>query len=193
MAKGFALLVISVLAAASLLACGAQAQYTMQVKLRINNTGNTVYVPGVGETPAGTLGYASYADPLHYYLASYSNSYLTGLVSAAGNSITVSNTQDYHTLEIDSEAGSDTFLVLSGGDWNRIESQIVPIEAGKFLKYVSPSFGFGLGTYNPVTVMLKYTNIDIRGDLDQSKGLLRITIENRGVSGSRPVVEVRKS
>ena len=172
----------------------AMAQgHTMQVRLNINNTSNTVYIPGVGEVPAGSLGSATYPSPEHYYLASYSLNFLTGLVAANGNYIGVATAPGYHTMEIGQDVGGRTFLVFSQGDWNNIENQIIPIEAEKFLKYASPSFAFGLGTYYPVTVMLRYTDIDIVGDVDQSKGLLRLTIENMGVSGGRPVVEVRKS
>jgi hypothetical protein len=165
----------------------------MQVRLSINNTSNTVYIPGVGETPAGSLGSATYDNPPHYYLASYSGSYLTGLVSYAGNSIAVSGNPGSHVLEVDQNVGVSTMLVFSQGDWNSIEKVILPVESGSFMKNPSPSFGFGLGTYYPVTVLLRYTDIDITGSLDQSKGTLRLTIENMGVSGGKPVIEIRKS
>ncbi|UCD06894.1 MAG: hypothetical protein JSW41_03595 [Candidatus Aenigmatarchaeota archaeon] len=167
--------------------------HTIQIRLNINNTSNTVYIPGVGEVPSGSLGTVNYTSPPHYYLASYSGGYLTGLVAADGNSLGVSNTVTYHTLEIDQDAEEETFLVLSQGDWNNIEKEIVGVESDKFLKYPSPSFGFGLGDYYPLTVLLGYTDIDIEGSLDQSKGILRLTIENKGISGNRPVVEIRKS
>jgi len=166
---------------------------TVQIKLNINNTSNTVYIPGVGEVQAGSLGSENYADPPHYYLASYSGNYLTGLVAADGNSIGVGNTGTYHTLEMDQDSDEGVFLVFSQGDWNAIEKEILPIEDGKFLKYPSPSFGFGIGTYYPVMVLLGYTDIDIEGSLDQSRGTLKLSIENKGVSGDRPVVEIRKS
>ncbi len=167
--------------------------HTIQIKLNINNTSNTVYVPGVGETPAGSLGSATYSDPDHYYLASYSGSYLTGLVAADGNSIGVSTASGYHTLELDQDAGEKALLVFSQGDWDSIEKEILGLEQGKFFKYPSPSFGFGLGEYYPVMVMLRYTDVDLDGSLDQSKGSFKLTIENKGVSGGKPVVGLRKS
>lgn len=194
--KVFVSLSVIVMVTVSLLSFlpGVMAQgHTMQVRLNINNTSNTVYIPGVGEVPAGSLGSATYPNPEHYYLASYSLNFLTGLVAATGNYIGVATASGYHTLEIDQDVGGRTFLVFSQGDWNNIENQIIPIETEKFLKYASPSFAFGLGTYYPVTVLLRYSGIDIVGNVDQSKGLLRLTIENMGVSGGRPVVEVRKS
>lgn len=182
------------LAVAIILFPSAQGQgHTMQVRLTINNTGNTVYIPGVGEAPAGSLGSATYDNPPHYYLASYSGSYLTGLVAYAGNSISVSSTASSHTLGVDQDIGISTMLVFSQGNWSNIEKVILPVESGSFMKNPSPSFGFGLGTYYPVTVLLRYTDIDIAGSLDQSKGMLKLTIENMGVSGGKPVIEIRKS
>lgn len=190
----FPVSVAAVLAAIFLLFPSVHGQgHTMQVRLSINNTSNTVYIPGVGETPAGSLGSATYDNPPHYYLASYSGSYLTGLVSYAGNSIAVSGNPGSHVLEVDQNVGVSTMLVFSQGDWNSIEKVILPVESGSFMKNPSPSFGFGLGTYYPVTVLLRYTDIDITGSLDQSKGTLRLTIENMGVSGGKPVIEIRKS
>lgn len=196
MRKGYvvALFVIVLAASVTLLFPEAHGQgNTVQVRLRINNTSNMVYIPGVGEAPSGSLGFVSYQNPDHYYLASYSGTYLTGLVAADGNSLEVSNTQTYHTLKIDQEAEGKTFLVFSQGDWNNIEKEIEGVESDKFLRYPSPSFGFGLGDYYPLTVLLGYTDIDIEGNLDQSKGILRLTIENKGISGNRPVVEIKKS
>jgi hypothetical protein len=167
--------------------------HTIQIKLNINNTSNTVYIPGTGEISAGSLGSATYTDPNHYYIASYSGSYLTGLVAADGNSLGASTSSGYHTLELDQNVGEKALLVFSRGDWDSIEKEIVGLERGKFFTYPSPSFGYGLGDYYPVTVMLRYTDIDIDGSLDQSKGIFKIVIENMGISGDKPVVELRKS
>lgn len=167
--------------------------HTIQIKLNINNTSNTVYIPGTGEVSAGSLGSATYTDPDHYYLASYSGSYLTGLVAAGGKSLGASTSSGYHTLELDQDVGGRTLLVFSQGDWDNIEKEITGLEQGKFSAYPSPSFGYGLGDYYPVTVMLRYTDIDIEGSLDQSKGIFKIVIENVGISGDKPVVELRKS
>lgn len=196
MRKGYVIPFFVIILAVFVLFLFPQARgqgHTIQIKLNINNTSNTVYIPGIGEVSAGGLGSANYTDPPHFYLASYSGSYLTGLVAADGNSLGVSNTATYHTLEIDQDMGEKTFLVLSQGDWNNIDKEIIGVESGKFLKYPSPSFGFGLGDYYPVTVLLGYTDIDIEGSLDQSKGILKLTIENKGISGDRPVIEIRKS
>lgn len=196
MRRGYALpmFVITLVLFAMLFFAGVQGQgHTIQIKLNINNTSNTVYIPGIGEVSAGGLGPANYTDPPHFYLASYSGDYLTGLVAADGNSLGVSNTGTYHTLEIEQGMGEKTFLLLSQGDWNNIDKEIIGVESDKFLKYPSPSFGFGLGDYYPVTVLLGYTDIDIEGILDQSKGTLKLTIENKGISGNRPVIEIRKS
>jgi hypothetical protein len=196
MRKGYAFAFLVVFLAALSLFSFPQASgegHTIQIRLSINNTSNTVYIPGVGETPSGGLGPATYEDPPHYYLASYSGSYLTGLVAAVGNSLSVSSAPGHHTLEMDQDEGGKALLVFSQGYWDSIEKVILSVENGKFLGYPSPSFGFGLGDYYPVAVMLSYPDIDIEGTLDQSKGSLKLAIENTGVSGEKPVVRIRKS
>ncbi|MFC2144002.1 hypothetical protein ACFLQO_01400 [Candidatus Aenigmatarchaeota archaeon] len=170
--------------------------HTIQVRLNINNTNNTVYVPGVGEMSAGSLGSATYSNPDHYYLASYqtgAGGYLTGLVAADGNSIGVSTGSGYHTLELDHDVGERALIMFSRGDWDNIEKEILGLEQDKFFSYPSPSFGYGLGDYYPVTIVLRYTDIDIDGNLDQSKGTFNLMIRNTGVSGGKPVVEIGKS
>lgn len=167
--------------------------HTVQVKLNINNTSNTIYIPGTGEVPAGSIGFATYSNPPHYYLASYSGGYMTGLVAADGDLLEVSNVGSYHSLKIDQASEGKTLLVFSQGDWNNIEKEIGGVENNKFLKYPSPSFGFGLGGFYPLTVLLSYSDIDIEGGVGQSKGTLKLKIENKGISGNRPVVEIGKS
>jgi hypothetical protein len=73
-----------------------------------------------------------------------------------------------------------------------IGSRIGLIEAGSFLSQISPSFAFPLGGLYPIRLLLKYPNIDLEGNLILGKGQHRIVIENKGVSGGKPVVEIRR-
>ena len=192
MRKGYvAVLFVIVMVAVVTFSFDASGQgHTTQVKLNINNTVNTIYIPGQGEISAGSLGFATFNNPDHFYLASYSGGYLTGLVAADGDLLEVSNTGTYHSLKIDQASEGKTLLIFSQGDWSNVQKEIEGFENGKFLKYPMPSFGFGLGGYYPLDVMLSYNDIDIDGTLGQSKGNIKIRIENKGVTDNKPVVEI---
>ena len=99
-----------------------------------------------------------------------------------------------HFIEIEQNlTNSRVFLVSTQGDWNAIDNRISLIEAGRFLSQISPSFAFPLGGLYPIRLLLKYSNIDIDGDFILGKGQHRLVIENKGVSGGKPVVQIRKT
>lgn len=182
---------------AAFLACAfilpTASAYTLSVRLNINNTQNTVYIPGIGELPSGSLGSSSYPSPPNYYLASYSGGFLNGLAAKNGQNLVVGNGSNYHFIEIEQNlTDSRIFLTATQGDWHAIDGRISLIEAGKFLSQISPSFAFPLGGLYPIRLLLKYPNIDIEGGLILGKGQHRLVIENKGISGGRPVVEFRK-
>jgi len=177
---------------AMLLAVPSASAYTLNVRLTINNTANTVYVPGVGEQPSSGIS-GQYSSPPHFYLASYSGGFLNGLAAKNGQRLAVGAGSGSHFLELDQNlTNSRIFLAATQGDWNAIGNRISLIEAGNFLSQVSPSFGFSLGGLYPVTLLLKYQNIDLAGDLSLGKGQTRLVIENKGLSGGKPVVEISK-
>ena len=168
--------------------------HTLSIRLTINNTQNTAYIPGIGEVPSGSLGGTSYPSPPHFYLASYSTGgFLNGLAAKNGERLAVGAGSDSHFLELEQNlTGSRIYLTATQGDWHAIDDRISLIETGKFLSQVSPSFAFPLGGLYPVRLLLKYSNIDIAGDLILGKGQSRLVIENKGLSGGKPVVEIRK-
>jgi len=167
--------------------------YTLNVKLTINNTANTVYVPGVGEQPSSGIS-GQYTNPPHFCLASYSGNFLNGLVSRNGERLSVGGDANSHYLQIDQELNrSRIYLAETQGDWKTIDSRISYIEAGTFLSQISPSFAFPLGGLYPVMLLLKYPNLDLQGDFILGKGQHRIIIENKGLSGGKPVIEIRKA
>ena len=176
---------------AALFMSGTASAYTMDVRLTISNTGNTVYVPDVGEQSAGFSG--EYLTPSHFYLASYSGGFLNGLAAKGGQRLAVGGGSGTHFLEIEQNlTNSRIYLASAQGDWHAIDNRISLIEAGKFLSQVSPSFAFPLGGLYPIRLLLKYQDIDLAGDLMLGKGLTRLVIENKGLSGGKPVVEIRK-
>jgi len=167
--------------------------YTLSVRLNINNTVNTVYIPGIGDVPSESLGETSYPNPPHFYLASYSGGFLNGLAAKSGQNLVVGSDSNSHFLEIEQELNSSRiFLTATQGDWHAIDSRISLMEAGRFLSQISPSFAFSLGGLYPIRLLLKYPNIDLAGDFSIAKGQHRLVIENKGVSGGKPVVEIRK-
>jgi len=166
--------------------------YTLNVRLTINNTDNTVYIPDVGEQPSSGIS-GEYTSSSHFYLASYYGGFLNGLVAKSGQRLAVGASSDSHFLELEQNlTNSRVFLTATQGDWNAIGNRISLIETGNFLSQISPSFGFPLGGLYPVTLLLKYQNIDLAGDLSLGKGQTRLVIENKGLSGGKPVVEISK-
>ena len=174
------------------LAAPHASAYTLNVRLTINNTDNTVYIPGVGAQSSDGIS-GEYTSPPHFYLASYSGGFLNGLAAKSGQRLAVGSGSDYHFLKIDQDlTNSRVFLTSTQGDWSAIDNRISLIETGKFLSQVSPSFAFPLGGLYPVTLLLKYQNIDLAGDLVLGKGQHRLVIENKGLSSGKPVVEISK-
>lgn len=168
------------------------AQSSLVLRLRVNNTDHTVYVPGVGEIGSGTLGSGtSYSNPEHFYLASYLAGLLVGFAGGTGQNLYTESGPDYHIIGFEQDLGEPVYLAFSQGDWKIIDNRIGDIEEGDFMDYVSPSFAFGLGTYHPLKVALRYSGIDLDGAFTVSKGVFKLVIENMGISGGRPLVNIR--
>ncbi len=182
--------IVLVLLAVSPLVSGA----ALSVRLNINNTLNTVYIPGEGEKDSSELGAETvYTNPPHYYLASYLNNIMTGLAAASGISLAVGSTPTNHSIAIEQDtANSRIFLIFTTGDWRVIDNRIDLIEAGNFLAEISPSFAFGLGSLYPIKLILYYTDILIQGDMILQRGQHRLVVENEGLSGGKPVVTIKK-
>jgi hypothetical protein len=167
----------------------------LYVKLVINNTNNIVYIPGVGEANSSTLSKQIHGRPPHYYLASYLNNVVSGLVFSAQiprnievGSNASANTH-YLALEQDMEK-SRVFLVFTLGNWREIETRMAMIEAGRFMTNIMPSFSYGLGNKYSLDLALGYADIDLQGRLRLLKGSHKIVLENNGTSGGKPVVVI---
>lgn len=171
----------------------ANAQ-TAQISLTINNTANTVYIPGTGELQSSSLGQpANYTAPKYFYLASYVNNTLSALVADRGNRLFTSNISTRHTIGIDQNAqNSKVLVVFSSGDWRSIDNKIVSITAGTFLSSIKPSFGFGLGVAYPIKMVLNYTRIDLQEEHILRKGRHGLLISYSEISGSRPAINVSR-
>ena len=91
----------------------------------MNDTNQTVYIPGIGETSASSIGDITRSGPPHFYLASYLNNMLTGLVAKEGGFIRAANDQTTHTLEINQNLqGSRIFLTFTEGNYQAIQKNI---------------------------------------------------------------------
>lgn len=157
------------------------------VKVTINNVNNTVSipdVPGGSFSSGGSVPTDPILNPQHYYLASYSDTSLIGLVAASADSIeTDTDGSTEHSLAITQPLGSDArvLLAFTSGDWRRIDSVISLIEERRFLTQISPSFAFGLGDRYLIQLLLFYPGIDVRGDVELQRGSHQLSIRNDGI------------
>ena len=169
----------------------ASAQSTLSLRLTLNTTSHNVYVPGTGEASSSALsGFTTYPNPDNFFVASYFSGLLVALAAGDGQALTTEGGSGVYTIGFDQSLGEPALLAFTQGDWQTVDSRTTDMESGDFLKAVSPSFAFGLGTYHPLKVALQYTGIDIDGSLRASKGLFKLVIENKGQSAGRPLVEV---
>lgn len=143
----------------------ASAQSELVLELRVNNTEHSVY-----------------NSAEHPFIASYLAGLLVGLAGGSGSQYVQEGT-DWHVIGFERSLDEPVYLAFTQGDWQAIDQRMGDIESGDFMDYVSPSFAFGLGSYHPLTVALRYTGIDIEGGLTISKGIYKLVIENRGSSG----------
>ena len=168
---------------------------SLYVKLVLNNTNSMVYVPGAGAVSSGSLSNQTYDSPAHYYVASYLNSVLSGLVFSRNVPRTVAVGREagthYIALNQDME-NSEVFLVFTYGDWASIQSRIALIEAQQFMTHVLPSFSYGLGNKYLLELALSYQDVDLRGGLRLQTGSHNVIIENNGTYAGRPVVVLRR-
>jgi hypothetical protein len=187
-----AALLLSVLAAAALLSLPAAQARTLSVRLVMNGTDGTAYVPGQGEVPASELPDMEYTGLPHWFLASYSGGAVAGLASGSAASLSTAATAASHTLGMDSPLSGSVLVVFTEGDWRTLDSAMPLMEAGAFFTRSLPSFAYGMGGItHPLMLLLEYGNIDLLGGAVLGKGQHRLLISNEGVSGGRPLVRIQ--
>jgi parallel beta-helix repeat protein len=175
----------------------AQLIHSIQIRLILSNTYAKVYIPGIGEYNISTLPNNTYVKPSHYYLDSYLNNMLIGLVYSMQNplSISTNSSGSNYTLGLNQSLdNSMSFIVFTkndGGNWRIIDKRIDLIETGKFLAHISPSFSFGLGYLYPIKILLDYENIDIIGkEKILQKGHRNLIIGKNGTVEGKPAIYV---
>ncbi len=145
-------------------------------------------------TVPGTSDDLSFEDP-YYSVSKLDDDTLFALVfhSSTPESATASETTQNHTIELtlwveDSEA----FLVFTKGEEANIKNRLDLIESLEFMTHISPSFGFGLGLYHPIKVLIEFTDIDIVSNLLVSQGSHEITFDFNETVGDKPGIAVIK-
>ncbi|MCX6817249.1 MAG: hypothetical protein NTU57_00125 [Candidatus Aenigmarchaeota archaeon] len=157
----------------------------LNIKLVLNETQASTYVPGAGEKSFADLAYAYYAIPQNYYITSYYAGALYGLVfqNQQPLGVLVDKGVDSVTLGLDLKyPNSIAFVVSSKGDWKNMQNRIGLINSGSFLQFSEPTFSFGLGDKYPMAIVLNYDNMDILGRrMDVGKGSNNIAIRHEGL------------
>lgn len=168
---------------------------TFQIKLVLNSTSDSIYVPGSGETPFASLTTDEYALPDHYYIAASSGDALKAVVFAQLNPISVfteKGASDYAMGASQRYANSLAFLVFSRGRWTTINNRMPSVEKNEFLLSPEPSFGFGLGTSYRMKVIIENSMINLNKTLAVPKGYSTLIIEKKGIVGGKANIEIRR-
>ncbi|MEE9323429.1 MAG: hypothetical protein V3U72_02690, partial [Candidatus Aenigmarchaeota archaeon] len=163
----------------------------LNVRLVLNETSAKTYVPaeasGEEEKTLTNLEYEYYPTTDNYYLTSYYNRSLYGLVFQGQNLIgtLTDKTSNTFTLGMDlKHPNSVVFLVFSKGDWRDVENRINLIKSEEFLDYSEPSFSFGLGDTYRMKVFLEYEDMDVLGgDSSIGTGEHPLSIKHGGMAG----------
>lgn len=169
---------------------------TIQVKLVLNSTSDSIYIPGTGERTFSGLTTNEYSNPDHYYIASYSNDVLKSVVFSYMSPLSIFTEKGSNTYGIGTNqrfSNSMVFLVFSRGDWRNVNNRISSIENGEFLSNPKPSFSYGLGDLYPLKIVLGYENIDLNRTLKTGRGLNRLVIEKKGMVGDKINLEIKRS
>ncbi|MCD6590477.1 MAG: right-handed parallel beta-helix repeat-containing protein [Candidatus Aenigmarchaeota archaeon] len=165
----------------------ASLSLTLQVKLVLNNSEASIYVPGYGEVSKNNQ---TYTNPKYYYIVSYMQNILTGLLLKSNNPVSLfTDTQDTnYAIAIDTQMpNSMIFVIFSEGNWVTVNRRISLINRGEFLKYPKPTFAFGLGTYE-VDFVIPLGNVSGRAILH--KGEHKISIKHGGVTQGKVLIEI---
>jgi hypothetical protein len=184
------LTIASLLFTVSLLITAAQADPALNIKLTLNNTQNTIYIPGIGETTP-SAGTGTYTSPPHYYLASYRTNNMKALVFSQQIpiSLQVSYNSSHHFLTLNQNiTNSQTLLSFTRGGYKEIDNRISLVEEGSFFSKISPSFSHTLGSINPIKIVLNYTNIDIQNTLILRRGVHEIAFESNKTNNNNIIL-----
>lgn len=185
------IIVPAVLIVAVLWAVNAQTEiHTIQINLTLNDS-DFVFTPGLGiDTPA-TLPDAVYTTPPDFYLASYGEDILYGIVHSQRTPLSIATRSDatYHYLSTNQNlSSSQVFVVFSTGDYQAIANRMNVIREEEFLTASTPSFSYGLGGDNAIHLVLEYDDIDILNSYIFRQGVHEFVIESNSTGGLKQVI-----
>lgn len=176
-----------------LVSASSVSALSLQVRLNLDNTQNTVYIPGSGEVASASLTDQTYSSPPHHYLASYLNGILYSLVSSSETPISIATDAESanHSLIVSQNMShSNVFLVFSRGGWREVESRISSVEGRGFLHETAPSFGFGTGLKSTIQLLLSYSSFNIQNDRIFQQGKHRLVLNYVNYTNNRPDIEI---
>ena len=83
-------------------------------------------------------------------------------------------------------------LVFSQGNWRAIENNINAVESGAFYDESSPTFGYAGVDKQNIKISLRYSNVDVEGNVVMNKGSGKLEINNNGDSSGKTKLLFRK-
>jgi hypothetical protein len=176
-------------------ATAAASPGNITVSVNINNTASSVRLPGAGDLQAGQS--ATLSDPSHYYIASYANGILYGLVFVYQTPLYIMTFPftGGHTIRMGSDDQNSRILfAFTRGSWGVIEERMPLIEVGNFFSYMYPSFSYGLGKDNDVKILLDYSEAyNVDSGLILNPGTHQLSVEHMGQQDGRQVIMIRRA
>lgn len=173
----------------------AAVPVTLQVKIVLNSTSDSIYIPGTGETSFSGLETENYYSPGHYYVASYAGNALKSVVSASKSPLYVATEKGTGTYSIGTGqryANSVVFAVFSQGNWRDVNNRMGLVEDGTFLANPEPSFRYGLGNVFSFKLLLDYGSIDISNSTKIQRGSSRLLVQKERSYGNMATISIRR-
>lgn len=166
------------------------------VNVNLNTTSGTVHIPGTGDMAAGQQS-RMVSDPSSFYISSYINGIVYGLVFAYQQPLYIMTLPftGGHTIRMAADSGnSNVLLAFTQGSWDVIEERMPLIEAGNFFGYMYPSFSYGLGKDNDVKILLDYGEAyDVDSGLILNPGSHSLSVEHMGTQDGKQVIRIRRA
>ncbi len=165
------------------------------VKLVLNSSSSTVFIPGNEEKPSAYSDYIG-SNPPSFYATSQTGNLVRGLVFSGKSPWILeagsAGSDHYITIGQDIEKSS-VFLVFTSGGWQTVDRKIGYIESGDFMKKIMPSFAYSFPGKYLYEIALEYAAISLSGTLMTRSGTSKLVVENNGTLSGKTSLLVRRS
>ena len=161
----------------------------LTIKLTLPDNSQSIYIPGTGYLDPDSRG--NWTNPPHYFISSQGNGIVYSLIHGYQYplSLGLESTPQNHTLVLNQTiTNSNAFLVFSQGNWETVQNRMLQIETGSFLKAISPTFGYGLGTEHPIKILLKVPEADLDSSLIIRRGNHELKLSYIDILDNRTVL-----